>query len=77
MISNALKFTEENIGVIYFIVTRTHENLIDFSIQDNGLGMSKKNIDNLGKMFFTHNSENKNNHGIGLKMYISSKLIKM
>ena len=77
LVSNALKFSTKITGVIDIILRRAGVNLIEISIQDNGIGMKQENIDKLGNIFFTHNSNNKNNHGIGLGLYISSKLIKM
>ncbi len=72
LISNALKFTSSKNGLIELRAKRISDNEIEISVKDNGLGMKKENIDKLGKIFFTHNRGSKNNHGIGLGLYISS-----
>ena len=38
--------------------------------------MNQEVMDKLGKMYFTLNSMDKNNKGIGIGLYISSKIIK-
>ena len=39
--------------------------------------MTKDVIKKLGKIFFTQNNDDKNNQGLGLGLYISSKILKM
>ena len=53
LISNALKFSDKLTGVIELIVSKNQNNLIKFKIKDNGSGMMKQTINNLGKIYFS------------------------
>ena len=91
LLSNALKFTQKN-GEINILVKRTFEktnNIVDnklevkdvsflqVSVQDNGIGIKKKNHEKMFKLFGSQKDENKkiNTEGIGLGLMISKMIV--
>lgn len=74
LLSNALKFTEEN-GKIT-ISCSTDEEFIKISVKDTGIGISEENKKKLFKLFgFLESSKDKNPNGVGLGLAISQKIV--
>lgn len=71
LISNSNKFTPMN-GRIIVSVQSTLPNILQFSIEDDGIGISKENQKNLFQPF-TQVKQNKN--GVGLGLAICKKLV--
>ena len=91
LLSNALKFTPKN-GEINIQVKRTFEktnniadsnlevkdvSFLQVSVQDNGVGIKKKNHEKMFKLFGSQKDENKkiNTEGIGLGLMISKMIV--
>jgi signal transduction histidine kinase len=67
LISNAIKFTNEN-GIIQIFTVNNH-NSISITISDNGVGISNENIDKLwdiSKLTTTQGTKNESGTGLGL-----------
>ena len=76
LISNALKFTQEN-GQITYDISHTGEN-IRISIKDNGIGMSKKVQDKIFKPFAqADGSTTRKYGGTGLGLSITQNLVEL
>jgi len=74
--SNAIKFTPK--GGEITLIAKEKENMMEISVQDNGIGMSKEQIDNLF-MIDKNNSTNgtENEKGTGLGLIISKEFIEI
>ena len=66
LLGNAIKFTP--IGGIISISVKQHENMIEFSVQDSGVGMSAEQIDNIvkGVQFTTRGTNREKGRGFGM-----------
>lgn len=67
LISNAIKFTHRNGKVV--VSAQTKNNMVEVSVADNGIGMSKQIQDKLFKIsekVTSHGTENETGTGIGL-----------
>ena len=77
LLSNALKFTSKG-GTITLNcqLIRDHKSFVKISVKDTGCGISKEDQTKLFKLFgFLKSSEKKNTKGIGLGLYISSRIV--
>ena len=78
LLSNALKFTQENKNIFVDIVYKTHDSKLSISVKDEGIGMSQEVQ---GKIFNAFeqadNSTTRKFGGTGLGLSISSKLAKL
>jgi len=74
LFSNAAKFSEENKPV--YIATNVAENELQFSIKDQGIGISEKDQEHLFEIFF-RGSNAINIPGTGLGLHIVAKYIEM
>lgn len=74
ILSNAVKYTDEN-GKIHFDVSNK-DNVFEFVVQDNGIGMSKEYLKNV---FVPFEREERARYidGIGLGMVIVKKLVEL
>lgn len=67
LISNAIKFT--NPGGRIIISTKSFEDFVEISVEDNGIGIKKENLENLfktGKNFSTKGTADEEGTGLGL-----------
>ena len=70
LISNAVKFRKENKGKIIISITHNDE-FANISVKDNGIGISKNNIDKIFEKYVRLNDERsiiKEGTGIGLSL---------
>ncbi len=75
LLDNALKFTKK--GFIKVIITHKEE-LYKFTIEDSGIGMSKKHQECLFKSFSQVDSSNSREYnGVGLGLALSKQLIEL
>lgn len=73
ILDNAIKYGGTNI----LVSSKLHQNIVEISIQDNGVGITKKHQKIIFEKFFR--SENKDIHnvkGLGLGLYYSNQIIK-
>ncbi|CAD8098531.1 unnamed protein product [Paramecium sonneborni] len=76
LISNAIKFTYN--GFITLKIQKqisNNQNLINFSVQDTGIGIPMNIQTKLFKAYSTFNLGNKNSQGVGLGLVISRNLV--
>jgi len=79
LIGNAIKFTPNNGTVKINIQTKNEKKdsvIIDFSIEDTGIGIPKEKLKQLFKPFAQVEGTEANYGGSGLGLYISSQIIK-
>jgi PAS domain S-box-containing protein len=74
LLSNAAKFSGENKPV--FISTKVEDHLLQFSIKDEGIGISKKDQEHLFEIFYRATNA-VNIPGTGLGLHIVSKYVEM
>ncbi|MCX6249130.1 MAG: ATP-binding protein [Bacteroidetes bacterium] len=80
LLSNAIKFTEQgSISVDLKLNSRDEkEVMIDFTVTDTGIGMSKETLDNLFESFVQGSSETTRKYGgTGLGLVITRKLLEL
>lgn len=77
LVSNAIKFTEEN-GKVDLLIQKKGESL-RFEVKDNGLGISQEGQTKLFGMFFQEESENTSSSlkGTGLGLAICRELVSL
>ena len=74
LIGNAIKFSEEGASII--IDCLTNDGLINISVTDSGIGISKEDQEHLFERFFrAHNAANI--QGTGLGLHIISKYLEL
>ena len=74
LISNALKFTEEN-GYIYISICTDSDNVI-ISVRDTGIGIPKENFDDIFERFSqVNNSLNRSHEGSGIGLSLVKSLV--
>ena len=79
LISNALKFSEENSSIdIYFTLYRKDgKSYFEVQIKDRGMGIKEEDKGSLFKLFgFVKTTQDVNTRGIGLGLSISQKIVK-
>ncbi len=74
LLSNAVKFSPENKTVS--ITTKVNDNELQFSIKDEGIGISKKDQEHLCEIFFRATNA-VNIPGTGLGLHIVAKYVEM
>jgi PAS domain S-box-containing protein len=76
LLSNACKFTEN--GVVRLSATRTRTGLVDFVIQDSGIGMSREQQGRLFERFMQADSSTTRRYGgTGLGLVITRELARL
>jgi len=76
LLTNAIKFTHEGGEVSLSIEYNSDNHRYIFEVKDNGIGLSRKSIDNLFQAFSqVENSYQKEHKGTGLGLMISKKII--
>ncbi len=75
LINNAINYTLQG-GKIVVEVRKEDDNFI-VSVKDNGIGISKENINNIFKKFFRAENSEIQVKGTGLGLYIADKIINM
>ena len=76
LISNAIKFTEKGKVMISCIIK--NERLIEFAVEDTGMGLTKEDLNIIFTRFKRTNiSETKNISGTGLGLAISKNLVEL
>lgn len=73
LLSNAVKYSPDA-DKIKVKITRFKDN-VEISVQDFGIGISKKHYDKLFQRFYRVEKSAKNFSGLGIGLYISSKII--
>ena len=74
LLSNAAKFSGENQPI--YINTEVKNNILKFSIKDEGMGISKKDQEHLFEIFYRATNAT-NIPGTGLGLHIVSKYVEM
>ncbi len=78
LLSNALKFTQENKSIFVDIIYKAKDSLLDISVKDEGIGMSPEAQTKIFNAFEqADNSTTRKFGGTGLGLSISSKLAKL
>ena len=77
LIGNAIKFTFEGYVKIQVDSLRIRgKKCLKISVQDTGIGMTKKNMSRIFKMFQIIENQKGNRSGTGLGLYISKQIVK-
>jgi signal transduction histidine kinase/DNA-binding response OmpR family regulator len=75
LLSNAFKFTPNNGVISIEIVDESESNFVKVHFKDSGIGIPKKEINNVFQAFFQGSNNNKASSGIGL--HLSKEFIEM
>lgn len=78
LVNNAVKFTEEGEIALYVTVkTKSKDKItLEFKVEDTGIGMTHKQVDNLFQSFSQADSSTSRNYGgTGLGLSISKRLV--
>ncbi len=75
LITNAVKYSPD--GTTIFIRTKKQLNAVCIEIEDNGMGIAKKEQKNIFKSYYRVNSKVGKTAGLGLGLYISKKIVDM
>jgi two-component system, LuxR family, sensor kinase FixL len=73
LVSNAIKFSPEATDVI--IGSRMRAGMLEVYIQDQGIGISQENIDNLFERFYRVEGAEVKFPGLGIGLYIAKEII--
>lgn len=76
LITNAIKFTNDNIAPIIIIGCEKRMNHWEFSIQDNGIGINSKNFDKIFNIF-QRTEETLHYEGYGLGLAHCKKIVEL
>ncbi len=69
IIANAIKFRKKNVLPIVEICATTKRDFVEFSIQDNGIGIEKEELKEVFQLFArVHSKEEYEGSGIGLAL---------
>lgn len=79
LVTNAYKFTNEGTITVKTLLIKDHnKNILQISIKDTGIGISKEQQQNIFKAFTQANDHTENKqHGFGLGLTISKKLAEL
>lgn len=75
LLSNAFKFTPDNGSIHINIVNEANSNFVKIHFKDSGIGIPKKDLQNIFKAFFQASNNNKASSGIGL--HLSKEFVEM
>ncbi len=75
LLSNAFKFTPNNGSISIDIIEEAESNFVKIHFKDSGIGIPKKEINNVFQAFFQGSNNNKASSGIGL--HLSKEFIEM
>ncbi|MFG6685206.1 substrate-binding domain-containing protein [Mariniflexile sp. HNIBRBA6329] len=75
LLSNAFKFTPNNGAISIDIIDEAESNFVKIHFKDSGIGIPKKEMDNVFQAFFQGSNNNKASSGIGL--HLSKEFIEM
>lgn len=75
LLSNAFKFTPNNGTISIDILDEVGSNFVKIHFKDSGIGIPKKEIDNVFQAFFQGSNNNKSSSGIGL--HLSKEFVEM
>lgn len=70
ILKNSLEAKKENIPLEVIITVKKYKQIIKIEITDNGIGMNKKTLENMNKIFYTTKS-----NGNGLGVVLSTEII--
>ncbi len=70
ILKNSLEAKKENIPLEVIITVKKYKRIIKIEITDNGIGMNKKTLENMNKIFYTTKS-----NGNGLGVVLSTEII--
>ena len=70
ILKNSLEAKKENIPLEVIITVKKYKRIIKIEITDNGIGMNKKTLENMNKIFYTTKS-----NGNGLGVVLSAEII--
>lgn len=73
-ISNAIKYSPDCRTIT--LKTETHDDMLTFSVQDCGIGISKENMKYIFDKYFRVHNSTEEFSGVGIGLYISSEIIK-
>ncbi|MFD1616255.1 substrate-binding domain-containing protein [Gelatiniphilus marinus] len=75
LLSNAFKFTPDNGSIHINIVNEANSNFVKIHFKDSGIGIPKKDLQNIFQAFFQASNNNKASSGIGL--HLSKEFVEM
>lgn len=76
LISNAVKFVKNNMGIID-VTVRLEEDQLLIGIEDNGRGISAQDAKMIFVRFYQGDNQNPNNEGNGIGLYLVKKYVEM
>ncbi len=69
LIQNAIKYSKEDVPPVIFIAASEKDNVWEFKVEDNGLGLPDKLKTNIFSLFYKHHNEkSQDSSGIGLSI---------
>lgn len=74
IILNAIKAMPDK-GVLKIKISSSPKSGVKISFTDNGIGISKENLDKIFNPFFSHGNQAKNNKGTGLGLSIAKSIV--
>lgn len=81
LLSNAMKFTPENGKVSLFLTAINNPSRLYISVQDNGQGLVKEDIEKIFNRFYQSENKNESNHlaqsGTGIGLYLCKRMAKL
>lgn len=73
LIDNAIKYSREGGSII--VSAKTNGDFVDFSVQDNGIGMPDNVVSNLFQKFYRSHRSRETVPGTGIGLYISKAIV--
>ena len=78
LINNAIKFIPDHCGQISLTAELSEDNMVRFSVQDNGIGISKENQERIFEEFFqVQASNNMYQDGTGIGLSLVKRLVEI
>jgi len=77
LISNALKYTTEGGEIKVTFLDQLNHNRLQIVVEDNGIGIDKKNIENIFDRYFQIESSPNANYGSGIGLALTKELIEL